>query len=244
MKTKTLIFGHRGIPVKYPENSLAGFKYALNQQIDGIELDVHLTKDQIPVVIHDETLERTTNGKGKIGDYSLNELKKFRLSDGERIPTLKEVLTLMAFRDVYLNLEFKTNVVSYPGIEKIVLDLVNESKLKYPVIYSSFNVQTLRTCREIDPNQNYNLLSAAKSIKHPKQFLLSEGFSGLHTSHYQFASICQRSWTINKSYKAILLLNLGVSGIITDDFEKMTILRDKYQSRTKLHFLQNLRHLT
>ncbi|GEN48149.1 hypothetical protein FD11_GL001982 [Ligilactobacillus pobuzihii E100301 = KCTC 13174] len=89
MKAKTLIFGHRGVPVKFPENSLRGFKYALDHQIDGLELDVHLTRAHIPVVIHDETLQRTTNGEGQIADYSLSELKKFRLSDGQRIAHFK-----------------------------------------------------------------------------------------------------------------------------------------------------------
>ena len=73
MTVKTLIFGHRGVPVKFPENSLKGFKYALDHQIDGLELDVHLTRDNVPVVIHDEKLQRTTNGKGQIADYTLSD---------------------------------------------------------------------------------------------------------------------------------------------------------------------------
>ncbi|GEN48150.1 hypothetical protein LPO01_09420 [Ligilactobacillus pobuzihii] len=112
--------------------------------------------------------------------------------------------------------------------------MVEHSKLKYPVTYSSFNIHTLRRCRQIDPHPDYNLLSASKLIKQPKKFLLSEGLSGLHTSHFQFANICQRAWTINNSYKAIILLSLGAFGIITDDFEKMTALKDKYQSHIEL----------
>ena len=243
MKAKTLIFGHRGVPVKFPENSLKGFKYALDHQIDGLELDVHLTRDNVPVVIHDEKLQRTTNGQGQIADYTLSELKRFRLSDGQRIPTLKEVLNLVEFHDIFLNLELKTNLVAYPGIEEIVLRMVENSKLKYPVIYSSFNIHTLRRCRQIDPHQDYNLLSAAKLIKQPKKFLLNEGLSGLHTNHFQFANICQRAWTINSSYKAMILLSLGVSGIITDDFEKMTALRDKYQTQNELPSLPKFLHL-
>ncbi len=89
---KTLIFGHRGYPARFPENSLAGFAFALEQGIDGLEFDVHLTKDNVPVVIHDERIDRTTDGFGRVVDYTYDELREFHLENGEGIPTLAEFL--------------------------------------------------------------------------------------------------------------------------------------------------------
>jgi glycerophosphoryl diester phosphodiesterase len=88
MLPQTLIFGHRGYPKKFPENSLAGFRYAVQQEIDGLEFDVHLTKDQVPIVMHDEKIDRTSNGHGQINQLTLNEIRQYHLSNGEKIPTL------------------------------------------------------------------------------------------------------------------------------------------------------------
>ncbi|KRN81120.1 glycerophosphodiester phosphodiesterase family protein [Ligilactobacillus acidipiscis] len=233
MTDHTLIFGHRGAPFDFPENSLAGFKYALAHHIDGLEFDVHLSKDQIPVVIHDETLDRTTNGSGRVHDYTLKQLRNFHLANGEPIPTLKEVLSLLAGQNVYANLEFKTNKIHYPQIEEIVLQMVKETNLVHPMIYSSFDLQTLRNCRQIDPHQNYNFLSSHR-IFHPEKTIKKEGLSGLHLKHYQSAGIIQRVWTVNDEHKAKLLLQHGITGIITDDFEKITRLRDQFEKKTQL----------
>ncbi|GBG93765.1 glycerophosphoryl diester phosphodiesterase [Ligilactobacillus salitolerans] len=230
MTQHTLIFGHRGYPVKFPENSLAGFHYAVAHQIDGLEFDVHLTKDQIPVVIHDETIDRTTDGSGFIKDFTLNQLRSFHLGNGEPVPTLAEVLTLLAGQDVALNIELKTNKFHYQGIEKIVLDQVKQTTLVHPVIYSSFDLQTLRNCRQIDPEQNYNFLSSHR-IFHPEQKIKEEGLSGLHLKHYQSAGFLQRVWTINDPRTARLLLKHGVAGIITDDFVKITRIRNEFDHK-------------
>ncbi|EEI21928.1 glycerophosphodiester phosphodiesterase, partial [Limosilactobacillus fermentum] len=100
----TTIFGHRGCPAHEPENSPAGFRYALTHGAEGIETDLHLTKDGVPVIIHDETLHRTTNGTGQVADYTLAELRQFRLPNGECIPTLADFLQLVGTAPVQLNL--------------------------------------------------------------------------------------------------------------------------------------------
>ena len=92
MIDETLIFGHRRYPAKFPENSLSGFSYAIDHAIDGLEFDVHLTKDNIPVIMHDEKINRTTNGHGKIRQYTFDELQQFQLSNGETIPSLEQLL--------------------------------------------------------------------------------------------------------------------------------------------------------
>ena len=91
---RTKIFGHRGYPAKFPENSLEGFDYCMHHGAEGIEFDVHLTRDGVPVIMHDENIKRTTNGKGLIKDFSLAELDQFHLANGERIPRLKDLFQL------------------------------------------------------------------------------------------------------------------------------------------------------
>lgn len=86
-----LIYAHRGYSAKYPENTISAFKAAL-PHVDGIELDVQLTRDGRLVVIHDETVDRTTNGSGFVKDMTLRQLRLLRTESGERIPTLEEVL--------------------------------------------------------------------------------------------------------------------------------------------------------
>ncbi len=105
-----LIYAHRGYSAKYPENTLSAFKAAL-PHVDGIELDVQLTRDGRLVVIHDETVDRTTNGNGFVKDMTLRQLRLLRTEGGERIPTLEEVLVLIEPSDVTLNIELKTDSI-------------------------------------------------------------------------------------------------------------------------------------
>ena len=144
--TQTIIFAHRGLPVKFAENSLQGFKYAVEHGAEGVEFDVHLTKDKVPVVMHDETLDRTTNGTGYIKDYTLNEIRKFHLENGEPVPLLSELFEILQDKDLYINLEFKTNKIHDVGIEAIVLSLAKQYHFVHPIIFSSFNCQTLKNC--------------------------------------------------------------------------------------------------
>ena len=132
----------RGCPQKCAENSLEGFEYALENGADGIEFDVHLTKDPVPVVMHDEKINRTTDGKGNIKDYTHEELQQFHLENGETIPDLKDVFELIEKHDALANLEFKTDKYEYRGIEEIVLNMAREYEFKHPLIYSSFNLPT------------------------------------------------------------------------------------------------------
>ena len=175
----TLIFGHRGIPAKFPENSMQGFRYAVEHNVEGLEFDVHLTRDRLPVIMHDEKINRTTNGKGRICDYDYEQLALFKLSNGESIPTLYDLLELVRNADVILNLEFKTYQIHFKGIEGIVLKQVSQAYLRHPVIYSSFNLASLKICQQLDDSQNYCYL-AGHAIREPLQFLRKEHLNGLH----------------------------------------------------------------
>lgn len=219
MIDETLIFGHRGYPAKFPENSLSGFSYAIDHAIDGLEFDVHLTKDNIPVIMHDEKINRTTNGHGKIRQYTFDELQQFQLSNGETIPSLEQLLQLVAQRRVYLNLEFKTDRVHYTNIEKIVLDMVRDYDLVYPVIYSSFSLQTLKNAYRVDAHQQYCLLSD-HVLHQPQRLAQIAHLAGVHLKHYQnLSNLEERIWTVDDPQKMKQLFEKRVAGIITDDFE-------------------------
>ena len=147
------IVGHRGYPAKYPENTLAAFEAAIEAGALMIELDVMLSRDRKVVVIHDATLDRTTNGKGNVADFTLAELK--RLDAGswldaqfadQQIPELSEVLDLVNGR-AYVNIEIKSTAYE-PGhpvdaIEKQVVDLLRQKCLQGTGMISSFDVNIL-----------------------------------------------------------------------------------------------------
>ncbi|KRM97238.1 glycerophosphodiester phosphodiesterase [Liquorilactobacillus aquaticus DSM 21051] len=233
MLKHTLIFGHRGYPQKFPENSLAGFKYSIQHQIDGLEFDVHLTKDNIPVIMHDETIDRTTDGNGEIHSYTFSELRKFKLKNSEPIPSLAELLDIAAYQPIHLNLEFKTDKNHYAHIEEIVLNMVKKAALNFPVIFSSFNLETLKTCHRIDPNQQYCWLTE-KKVPNAEKFVKETGLSGLHLPHYQQVNVPQRLWTIDDAISAQKIFETGVDGLITDDFEQMRALQNKLYSSQKV----------
>lgn len=226
---KTQIFAHRGYPVKFPENSLEGFKYAIQHGADGLEFDVHLTKDNVPVIMHDEKIDRTTDGKGRIRDYTYQQLCHYHLANGETIPLLKDFLKLVGSNDVTLNLEFKTNQIHYKGIEKTVLAMVKDHKLAHPVIYSSFNLPTLKVAQKIDPHQIYCFLTD-KKIPDPKAFIKKEHLNGLHPGYYAPGiEDTERIYTIDDVPTMKKLFKKHVEGIFTNDFVKAMKIRDQIQ---------------
>ncbi len=217
----TTVFGHRGYPARFPENSLAGFSYALDHGIEGLEFDVHLTKDRVPVIMHDERIDRTTDGSGLIESYTYAQLRHFRLANQEPIPSLAEFLALVTDRDVQLNLELKTDKIQYSGIEAIVMQMVHATSLRRPVIFSSFHLPTLKTCQQIAPNESYCWLTD-KPVAQPAMLVAKEHLSGLHLSHFQSGlPITERIWTVDNPTVAADLMKQHVAGIFTDDFEMM-----------------------
>lgn len=217
---QTKIFAHRGIPDLFPENSLEGFKYAIDHHADGIEFDVHLTKDNIPVIIHDEKIDRTANGQGFIKDFTFCELSKFKLKNGETIPRLSDFLNLAEGKDVILNLEFKTDHIHYKGIEKIVFEEIKRHDFLRPIIYSSFNLNSLKTAYQLDPNGTYCFLSD-KKIDQFKKFVAENHLSGLHLDRYQNTDeIPLRVWTVDDPKEQKKLFELGVAGIFTNNFQQ------------------------
>ncbi|NRO62909.1 Glycerophosphodiester phosphodiesterase [Lactobacillus helveticus] len=234
--TETIIFAHRGLPVKFAENSLEGFRYAATHGAEGVELDVHLTKDKVPVVMHDEEIDRTTDdGSGYIKDYTLSEIRKFHLKNGEPVPMLRELFELFEIlqdKDLYINLEFKTNKVHDKGIEAIVLALAKEYHFVHPIIFSSFNYQTLKNCQRVDPHQQYCFLTKVP-ILFPQRFVRKNHFAAIHPHWYLPSKITQRIWTVDNPKLAKRYFKRGVAGIFTNNFELMNRVKRKMFVNTK-----------
>ncbi len=166
---KPEVYAHRGSSYEYPENTLLSFEKAAKVKgIAGIEFDVQLTKDGEIVVIHDESIDRTLDGKGYVRDYTLEELKQFNVTpsgqdepfvdeNGEHlhVPTLRELFDLLQpyckNNGLILNIELKNSVYPYEGMEQKVIDLVAEYKLQENIIYSSFNHDSLAVVKDINP---------------------------------------------------------------------------------------------
>ena len=142
---KTKVWAHRGASAYAPENTLEAFLLAAEQGADGVELDVQLTKDGEMVVVHDEEIDRVSDGSGFVKDYTLAELKilNFNKTHPEyqdvKIPTLREVYEALKPTGMTINVELKTGIFWYKDLEKKVLELTKEMEMEDRVIYSSFN---------------------------------------------------------------------------------------------------------
>ena len=151
------IWAHRGCSMMNPENTLLAFKKAAELDgITGIEFDVQLTRDNEIVVIHDERVDRTTDGTGYVQEYTLNELKQLSIAGDDeihRIPTLRETFELLApyckGKGLHLNIELKNSEIRYEGMEQKVIDMVSEFNLEDYVVYSSFNHDSIGLVRQL-----------------------------------------------------------------------------------------------
>lgn len=141
-----IIMGHRGAAALEPENTLLSIKKAMEIGVDAVEIDVHLSKDKEIVIIHDLTLDRTTNGTGLVSNYTLSELKKYDAGKGEAIPTLQEVMELTD-KNVKLVIELKQK-----GTESIVVDQIKKNKLEDNVYVISFWHRLVKNIKETDKN--------------------------------------------------------------------------------------------
>ncbi len=165
------IWAHRGCSQNYPENTLLAFEKAAElKNLAGIELDIQLTRDGYMVVFHDDRVDRTTDGIGEIGKYTLNELKKLKISAGngkvEKIPTIEEVMDLLEEplrNGLKLNIELKHGLVPYAGMEEKIVNLVHKRQLQKSVIYSSFCSVSLSIVRQLDQDAEIGILDTRVS---------------------------------------------------------------------------------
>jgi glycerophosphoryl diester phosphodiesterase len=229
-----LILAHRGASRRAPENTMAAFRLAAHLGADGIELDVQLSKDGEVVVMHDDTLDRTTDGRGRVGDLPLAELRALDAGGwygpefaGERIPTLAEVLHELGPRLV-LNVELKTATLFGGGLEAEVVRLVEDAGLGERVILSSFDPLALWRVRRLNPHLSTGLLYAPDSplyirgrwlqtlarpaALHPRWDTLDG--PGVAAAHRQGLAV--RPWTCDDPDGLRRLVEWGVDAIITN----------------------------
>lgn len=160
------IWAHRGCSQRYPENTLLAFEKAAGiKGMTGIELDIQLTRDGHMVVCHDEKIDRTTDGTGELRNYTLAELKEFKIDAGngvyERIPTIEEVLDLLENkmrRGLKLNIELKNSKIPYEGMEQKIVDLIHNRGLQEKVVYSTFSALSLEKIHKIDGEAELGIL--------------------------------------------------------------------------------------
>lgn len=148
---------HRGYPLKHPENTMRGFRAAIELGFTHLELDVHLTKDGVPVVIHDPTVDRTTNGNGAVKEFTLEELSKLDAMEGEFIPTLEEVLLLAKDR-ILVDIELKQTGNLYPNLEAAVIEVIKQTDMKDQVFLTSFDHYSIQRARELDADIELGLV--------------------------------------------------------------------------------------
>ncbi len=239
----TKIWGHRGASGDAPENTLAAFQLASAVGADGIELDVHFTKDRQVVVTHDDDTVRVTGYKGQIADLTLAQLKRLDFScnmaayKGETIPTLEEVLALLKPGILHINIELKTNNDNPNGLEEACQALVEKYGMEERILYSSFNHYSLSRMGSIAPHMKCGTLYSNKPYR-PWDYAKSFGCAAIHP---QFGSVntpeymeeCHRAgiacnvWTVNSAQDIKAMLDCEVDGIITNYPALALRLRDE-----------------
>lgn len=237
------IWGHRGASAYAPENTLEAFALAEKMGADGVELDVQLTKDGEIVVIHDETIDRTSNGSGFVKDYTLKELQQFdfgvkfagrRAEEEEaeektrvRIPTLEEVFRLLWPGTLTVNIELKTGIIQYEGLEEKVLQLSKRLGMENRVIYSSFHHPSLVKIKELNPSCKTGLLYCDGWIG-VAGYARKLGIDALHPPIYQLKdeSLVREAkemglevnvWTVDDKADIKRLAGYGVDTVITNE---------------------------
>ncbi|MGN7760679.1 glycerophosphodiester phosphodiesterase [Paenibacillus sp. 22594] len=212
---KNMCVAHRGFSGKAPENTLAAIRMAIALPfVRWMEIDVQLTRDGVPVVIHDFSLDRTTNGHGKVKNMDYEHVRRLdagswkgRAFRGERVPSLEEVLQLASGR-LRLNIELKTSGEMYPGLEKAVIDLVNTHGMRDEVVLTSFDAGALQRIKELDPRFRTGLIYDARSGD-PARKLTELGCSFLSISFDRLnpglakllaeRGVRVMAWTVNKA---------------------------------------------
>jgi glycerophosphoryl diester phosphodiesterase len=247
-KFPVLVIGHRGFSGEAPENTQTSFKKAMEVGADMIELDVHLSKEAQVVVIHDDTLNRTTNGKGKVANYTLGELKELDAGSwfgaqfsGEHIPTLREVLELTRGR-ILLNIELKRGDHRQYTISDLAdraLKEVENAEMLNQVLFSSFDPLAIERIREKNPCIPVALIYS-KSWSSPQEVTgerpipvlscLGTVLTQTNTTKARQQGMKILVWTVNTEKHMERFLNMGVDGIITNYPDRLIkILKEKYQ---------------
>jgi glycerophosphoryl diester phosphodiesterase len=229
------IIAHRGASAYAPENTLAAFKLALQQGADGIELDAKLSADGHVVVIHDQTVDRTTPFHGKVSDFRLAELRKMDAGShfdivfkGEPVPTLEEVFKAVG-QLTYINVELTNYAAPFDPLPEKVAELVRHYKLSHRVVFSSFNPVALLRIRRLVPESPIGLLAypgikgwpargwPGRMLRYNSLHSEVRDTTGKMVKHLQGRGRWVYVYTVNREDEMWRLFDLGIDGIFTDD---------------------------
>lgn len=230
-----MVFGHRGACAHAPENTLASFQKALEQGAEGIELDVKCSSDGEVIVLHDQTLDRTTDGSGDLRNYTLQNLRKLDAGkkfneafSGEKIPTLREVLDHFGTK-LKINIELTNYATPGDELVTLVISLVRQFDLQEQVMFSSFNPGNLRKARALCPEIPIGLLALdGRAGWLARSFLNS--FVPHEALHPYYADVSEaliqrehtagrrvHIWTVNLEAQMRQMYAWGADAIFTDD---------------------------
>ncbi|MEK3908456.1 glycerophosphodiester phosphodiesterase [Oceanobacillus sp. FSL K6-0127] len=240
----TMIIAHRGASKLAPENTMPAFELALRMKAEAIETDVQLTKDNIPVLIHDEHVKRTTNSYGYIKDYHLAELKQLDAGSwfskkfaGATILTLEEFLQWMSDTPLHLHLELKNNKIDYMYLEPIVFELLNQYNVVDRTTISTFNPKSVQRFSQLSSTIEIGLLTSRK-INNLARYAKELGAKAIHVKYRLLNKAliqkCQqedmrvRAYTVNHFSPMMRCFRLGCDGIFTDVPNKALLYRNKF----------------
>ncbi|WOC31149.1 MULTISPECIES: glycerophosphodiester phosphodiesterase [Caproicibacterium] len=230
----TQIIAHRGASCAAPENTLAAFEQAISARADGVELDVHLTADGSVVVIHDDAVDRTTNGSGAVHEMTLEQVQGLDASMGQagfagiKIPTLAEVYALLQKTNLTVNVELKENAYhnGFAVIPK-VLELEEQYGMSGKVYYSSFNHYVLRELKHRSGQIQTGILYGEPLVDvwdyaeavpadavHPNYQVLQDA-NVVRQCHA--LGIAVRPWTVNQEHDLQEMFVQKVDAVITND---------------------------
>ena len=230
MTKQFYIFGHRGAPALAPENTLPSFARAIEESVNGIELDVHKVDSQL-VVIHDESVDRTSNGKGVLHELSFDELRQLDFGDGATIPTLAEVVEATP-KSILINVELKGQHTGRP-----VAQLLHNYPM-YEFMVSSFDRRELvNFTKEFGTRSNTEIallgvrLTSSMMDKARQLDVRTLNVSNKFLKRKKLSLALQYGfrinvYTVNNATRARQLRNIGVSGVFTDDPTKLKELHD------------------
>ncbi len=239
----TINFAHRGASGYCPENTMSAFVKAVELGATGVETDVQRTKDGVLVLIHDESLQRTTGLAALVKDITYEQLSTLDAGSwfhsdfsGETIPTLEQLLSFGKEHGLILNLELKNGLVQYEGMEAEVLKLVSEYGMNDKIVISSFNHYSLALCKKLAPEIATGVLYM-EGLYRPWDYAHTLGADALHAIFYAVlpewveeareAGVVYHPFTVNEPGDLERMLKAGVAGIITDYPDRLHALLNK-----------------
>lgn len=228
-----LVIGHRGAKAYAPMNTLPAFELAADQGAHGIELDVHRSADGYPVIMHDFTVDGTTDGSGDVRSLTLAQLKALDAGSyfadafkGVQVLTLDEVFEAVG-RRVFVNVEIKSESKETDGVEQVIADCIKRHNMTQRVLVSSFNPLALQRFRAILPHVPIGYLVMPHYMTQYASVMATIPYEAYHPYHEMLdeqmvsnehaAGRRINAWTVNDPARAVELVALGVDGIVTDN---------------------------